>query len=53
VIHLALKEAGRADDLPWFRLDKAKLEGELLALPTRMDIPTPAQEQLIVELYSK
>jgi len=53
VIHLALKEAGRADDLPWFRLDKAKLEGELLALPVRMDIPTPAQEQLIVELYSK
>jgi small subunit ribosomal protein S4 len=53
VIHLALKEAGRADDLSWFRLDKAKLEGELLALPTRLDIPTPAQEQLIVELYSK
>jgi small subunit ribosomal protein S4 len=53
VIHLALKEAGRADDLPWFRLDKAKLEGELLALPARLDIPTTAQEQLIVELYSK
>ncbi|MEW5875537.1 MAG: 30S ribosomal protein S4 [Candidatus Zixiibacteriota bacterium] len=53
VIHLALKEAGRGADLPWLRLDKAHLEGELLALPSRMDIPTPAQEQLIVELYSK
>jgi small subunit ribosomal protein S4 len=53
VIHLALKESGRGADLPWLRLDKAHLEGELLALPTRMDIPTPAQEQLIVELYSK
>jgi small subunit ribosomal protein S4 len=53
VIHMALKEAGRGGELPWFRLDKAHLEGELLALPTRLDIPTPAQEQLIVELYSK
>ena len=53
IIHMALKELGRADDLPWFRLDKAKLEGELLNLPARLDIPTPAQEQLIVELYSK
>lgn len=53
IIHMALKEAGRAGDLPWFRLDKAHLEGELLSLPTRLDIPTPAQEQLIVELYSK
>jgi len=53
VIHLALKELGRAAELPWFRLDKAKLEGEMLQLPTRLEIPTPAQEQLIVELYSK
>ncbi|MBI5867046.1 MAG: 30S ribosomal protein S4 [candidate division Zixibacteria bacterium] len=53
VIHLALKEAGRAGDLPWFRLDKAHLEGELLSLPARIDIPTPVQEQLVVELYSK
>ncbi len=53
VIHLALKESGRAGDLSWFRLDKARLEGELLSLPARIDIPTPVQEQLVVELYSK
>ena len=53
IIHLALKSAGRGADLPWVRLDKAHLEGEMLAVPTRLEIPTPAQEQLIVELYSR
>ncbi|MBD3299369.1 MAG: 30S ribosomal protein S4 [candidate division Zixibacteria bacterium] len=53
IIHMALKEIGRAAELPWFRLDKARLEGEMLNIPTRLEIPTPAQEQLIVELYSK
>ncbi len=53
VIHLALRDAARSADLPWFRLDKAHLEGEMLALPQRSEIPTPAQEQLIVELYSR
>lgn len=52
LIHAALKES-RADEIPWLRLNKAGLEGELLELPKREDIPTPAQEQLIVELYSK
>ncbi len=52
VIHLALKET-RGESIPWLRLNKAGLEGELLEIPKREDIPTPAQEQLIVELYSK
>lgn len=52
IIHSALKEA-RGADLPYLRLDKAKLLGELLELPKRTDIPVLAQEQLIVELYSK
>ena len=52
VIHMALKES-RGEELPWLRLNKANLEGELLEIPKREDIPTPAQEQLIVELYSK
>jgi len=52
IIHAALKEA-RGADLPYLRLDKAKLLGELLELPKRTDIPVLAQEQLIVELYSK
>ena len=53
IIHVALRDAGRSAELPWFRLDKAHLEGELLAMPTRSEIPTTAQEQLIVELYSR
>jgi len=53
IIHMALRDTGRVTDLAWFRLDKARLEGEMLALPSRAEIPTPAQEQLIVELYSR
>lgn len=52
IIHLALKES-RGEQIPWLRLNKASLEGELLEIPKRDEIPTPAQEQLIVELYSK
>lgn len=53
VIHASLKEAGRGVDIQYLRLDKVKLEGELLEVPKRTDIPVLAQEQLIVELYSK
>lgn len=53
VIHLALKDAERSADLPWLRLNKAALEGELLEFPKRADIPITVSEQLIVELYSK
>ena len=52
VIHSALKDT-RGEEIPWLRLNKASLEGELLEIPKREDIPPPAQEQLIVELYSK
>ncbi len=53
MIHAALKEVGRGDDIPWLRLNKAGLEGELLETPQRADIPLTVNEQLIVELYSK
>jgi len=53
LIHSALKEVGRGDEYPWLRLNKAALEGELLEVPQRTDIPLPVKEQLIVELYSK
>jgi small subunit ribosomal protein S4 len=52
VIHQALRE-GRAGDLSYLRLDKARLQGELLEYPKRIDIPLLVQEQLVVELYSK
>ncbi len=53
IIHMAMKDAGKGFDLPWVRLDKAKMEGELLERPKRLDIPTTVQEQMVVELYSK
>ncbi len=52
MIHEAMK-MGRGDEYPWMRLNKAGLEGELLEIPVRTDIPLTANEQLIVELYSK
>lgn len=51
-IHSALK-LGHGEEFPWLRLNKAALEGELLALPQRSEIPLTANEQLVVELYSK
>ncbi len=52
MIHGALK-FGRGEEIAWLRLNKASLEGELLEMPKRSDIPLTANEQLIVELYSK
>ena len=52
LIHSALK-MGRGEEISWLRVNKAALEGELLEIPKRMDIPLTANEQLIVELYSK
>ena len=52
MIHDALK-MGRGEEYPWLRLNKAALEGELLEIPKRSDVPLTANEQLIVELYSK
>lgn len=37
----------------WLELDKDARKGVVKTLPTREDITTPIQEQLIVELYSK
>ena len=53
LIHASLKEVGRGDEIPWLRLNKAALEGELLEIPKRADIPLTVNEQFIVELYSK
>lgn len=37
----------------WLSVDREKLEGTVLADPTRDQIDTPIAERLIVELYSK
>jgi small subunit ribosomal protein S4 len=37
----------------WLQADHDNLTGKVLRVPDRVDIDTPVQEQLIVELYSK
>lgn len=37
----------------WLEFDPEKLEGKILALPTREDIDSQIAEHMIVELYSK
>ena len=53
VIHASLKRMKDSMLPPWLSLDKAGLSGTYLNLPERADIPLAANEQLIVELYSK
>ena len=54
VIHDSLKRLRGDTATPqWLTLDKSSLTGTLLAIPERSDIPLNANEQLIVELYSK
>jgi len=52
VIHSSVKRM-RDGLYPWLSLDKANLCGTFLTIPERADIPLNANEQLIVELYSK
>lgn len=52
-IHASLKRMKDNMLPPWLSLDKAALSGTYLTLPERADIPLAANEQLIVELYSK
>ena len=52
-IHESMKRI-KDDMMPqWLQLDKAGMKGTFLTVPDRMDIPFNANEQLIVELYSK
>ena len=50
----AFKQTEHANNVPkWLEFDAEKLEGKVIALPTREDIDLQIQEQMIVELYSK
>ncbi len=54
VVHESLKKTRGDSGVPsWLSLNKADLSGTFLAVPERADIPLNANEQLIVELYSK
>lgn len=53
VIKTALISSERIEVPGWLEVDIEKLQGSVLALPTREQITTDVNEQLIVELYSK
>ena len=49
----AMDQASRGAPLSWIAVDRDTFSGRMLERPGRHDIPIAAQEQLIVELYSK
>ncbi|MFQ5798851.1 MAG: 30S ribosomal protein S4 [Bacteroidota bacterium] len=53
IIHSSMKRVRDSALLPWLQLDKATMVGTFLNVPERADIPLNANENLIVELYSK
>lgn len=53
VVHASMKRMKDTAMLPWLSLDKAAMVGTFLNVPERADVPLDANEQLIVELYSK
>lgn len=52
-IKLAAENAGAGQTPGWLQVDLDALTGKVSQLPTRQDIDSEIQEQLIVELYSK
>ena len=53
LIRARLEELGEPHVQNWLKLDMVKLEGEVVALPTRDDVTIPVEEQLIVEYCSQ
>jgi small subunit ribosomal protein S4 len=51
-IHNSLKRV-KDNTYGWLTVDKATLSGTFLQIPERADVPLNANEQLVVELYSK
>ncbi len=53
VIHASMKRVKDNALSPWLSIDKANMSGTFLNVPERAEVPLNANEQLIVELYSK
>jgi len=51
-IHDSLKRV-KESTYNWLTIDKASLSGTFIQVPERADVPLNANEQLVVELYSK
>jgi small subunit ribosomal protein S4 len=52
-IAMAMEQASRGAPMTWIAVDRASFSGRMLERPARTSIPIAAQEQLVVELYSK
>ena len=52
LIHNSLKRV-KDNTYGWLTVDKATLSGTFVQVPERADVPLNANEQLVVELYSK
>jgi small subunit ribosomal protein S4 len=52
-VRASLEALSRAAPVSWISVDSDKAAGKVTEVPTRDAIPVTAQEQLIVELYSK
>lgn len=52
-VQSAMDQASRGATLSWLAVDRDTFSGRMLERPTRPNIPIAAQEQLVVELYSK
>jgi len=52
-VMVAMDQATRGAPLSWIAVDRNTFSGRMLERPSRTNIPIAAQEQLVVELYSK
>jgi small subunit ribosomal protein S4 len=52
-IMAAMDQSSRGAPLSWLAVDRESFSGRMLERPSRPNIPIAAQEQLVVELYSK
>ncbi len=53
LVRARLEELGEPSLQNWLSLDIPKLEGSVLAMPSRDDVMIPVEENLIVELCSR
>lgn len=53
LVQSAMEQASKGASLSWIAVDKESFSGRVLEKPARTSIPLAAQEQLVVELYSK
>lgn len=50
-IHESLRKS--RETVTWLSVDKVNLQGSVVEVPSREDIPTIAEEQLVIEFYSR